>query len=393
MFLSLQEFLSRKVIYALWYSTMTTPDIGRSSVESEQIKQHHGEIIYEPDGLITKIHRKDSQLNRRTVNTYMGMWNEDEDDSSSKNESIEKRRENAQVMANAFYDIVTDFYEYGWGESFHFARTYKEDTFERAIKRHEHYLALKLGLNEKHTVLDVGCGVGGPLREIVRISGANIVGINNNGYQIERCEFYSKKLRISEKTKFVKGDFTAMPRDFDGKFDAAYALEATVHSPKLETVYGEVFRSLKPGGFFACYEWVTTPKYDENDPEHVRVVRGIEEGNSVPSLSSYKQALEAAKNVGFELLESEDKSVLADCYEPWYNTLKGNFSLSGFRMTRVGRWITHKFVYCLECLHIVAPGSSDVTRLLNFTADALVEGGEMGIFTPMFFMLLRKPTN
>lgn len=372
---------------------MTTPDIDHSGVESEQIRQHHGEIIYEPDGFVTKIHRKDGQLNRRIVNTYMGMWKDNVEDSSSKNESIEKRRENAQVMANAFYDIVTDFYEYGWGESFHFARIYRGDTFEQAIKRHEHYLALKLGLNGKHTVLDVGCGVGGPLREIVRISGANVVGINNNGYQIERCEHYSMKLGISEKTKFVKGDFTAMPHEFDGKFDYAYAVEATVHSPKLETVYGEVFRSLKPGGCFAAYEWVTTPKYDENDPEHIRVIRGIEEGNSVPSLSSYKQALDAARNVGFEVLEHEDMSILADYNEPWYFTLKGNFSMRGFRMTRSGRWITHKFVYLLEFLRIAAPGSADVASLLNFTADALVEGGELGIFTPMFFMLLRKPAN
>ncbi|CAG8733543.1 2992_t:CDS:2, partial [Acaulospora morrowiae] len=242
---------------------MTTLDIDHS--ESEHIKRFHGEIIYEPDGFLTKIHRKDSELNRNLVNTYADLWKED---LLNKEESIEKRRENAQVMTNAFYDVVTDFYEYGWGESFHFARTFKGDTFEQSIKRHEHFLALKLGLNEKKKVLDVGCGVGGPLHEIVRLSGAHITGINNNGYQVERCKFYSKKLGVSEKTDFVKGDFTAMPQEFTGKFDSAYAIEATVHSPKLEIVYGEVFRALKPGGLFASYEWVTTPNYDENDPEH-----------------------------------------------------------------------------------------------------------------------------
>ncbi|CAG8552056.1 15233_t:CDS:10, partial [Acaulospora colombiana] len=357
---------------------MPIPEIENSSIESEQIKQHHGEIIYEPDGFLTKIHRKDSQLNRRIVNTYTGMWKEDGTDSSSKDESIEKRRENAQEMTNAFYDIVTDFYEYGWGESFHFARTCKGDTFEQSIKRHEQYLALKLGLNEKHTVLDVGCGVGGPIREIARLTGSNITGINNNGYQIERCKFYSKKLGLGEKTNFIKGDFTTMPCEFNGKFDSAYAIEATVHSPKLEAVYGEVFRALKPGGHFATYEWVTTPKYDANNPEHVRIVRGIEEGNSIPSLSSYKQALDAARNVGFEVLEHEDLSILSEYHEPWYSTLKGSFSLTGFRMSRIGRWVTHGFVSCLEFLRIAAPGSSDVASFLNSTADALVEATKLG---------------
>ena len=48
------------------------------------------------------------------------------------------------------------FYEIkciGWGESFHFARTYKGDTFEQSIKRHEQYLSLKLGMNGKHKTL------------------------------------------------------------------------------------------------------------------------------------------------------------------------------------------------------------------------------------------------
>ena len=41
-------------------------------------------------------------------------------------------------------------------------------------------------------------------------------------------------------------------------------------------VYGQVFHALKPGGLFAFYEWVTTSKYDENNPEHRRIIHGIE---------------------------------------------------------------------------------------------------------------------
>ncbi|CAJ0625944.1 1856_t:CDS:2 [Entrophospora sp. SA101] len=123
---------------------------------------------------------------------------------------------------------------------------------------------------------DIGCGVGGPLREIVRLSGAHVTGINNNGYQIERCKAYSKKLGLENLTDFVKCDFTNIPPELDGKFDSAYAVEATVHAPKLEMVYGEIFRTLKPGGLFASYEWVITDKYDENNPDHKQIIHGIE---------------------------------------------------------------------------------------------------------------------
>lgn len=57
------------------------------------------------------------------------------------------------------------------------------------------------------TVLDVGCGVGGPAREIVKFSGVNVVGLNNNDYQIDRATAYAKREGLSHKLSFQKGDF------------------------------------------------------------------------------------------------------------------------------------------------------------------------------------------
>ena len=56
-------------------------------------------------------------------------------------------------------------------------------------------------------VLDVGCGVGGPAREIAKFAGVNIVGLNNNDYQIERATKYAAKEGLSSQLSFTKGDF------------------------------------------------------------------------------------------------------------------------------------------------------------------------------------------
>ena len=56
-------------------------------------------------------------------------------------------------MVNTFYDLATDFYEYGWGESFHFSRIEKGDTFKEATMKHELYLAMKLALRPDEKVL------------------------------------------------------------------------------------------------------------------------------------------------------------------------------------------------------------------------------------------------
>ena len=108
---------------------------------------------------------------------------------------------------SSYYNLATDLYEYGWGGSFHFCRFAYGEPFKQAIARHEHYLAHSMGIKEGMKVLDVGCGVGGPAREIVKFTGCHVTGFNNNDYQIQRGTHYAKKEGLSDKLDFCKGDF------------------------------------------------------------------------------------------------------------------------------------------------------------------------------------------
>lgn len=61
-------------------------------------------------------------------------------------------------------------------------------------------------------VLDVGCGVGGPAREIVKFTGvAHITGLNLNEYQVARANNYAQREGLGDRLDFVQGDF--MVRD------------------------------------------------------------------------------------------------------------------------------------------------------------------------------------
>lgn len=87
-----------------------------------------------------------------------------------------------------YYSLSTDFFEYGWGQSFNFANRYRGETFDESLQRHESYLALRMGLKAGDKVLDIGCGVGGPLRRIAHLSKAHITGITISDYQIQRAK-------------------------------------------------------------------------------------------------------------------------------------------------------------------------------------------------------------
>ena len=51
---------------------------------------------------------------------------------------------------------------------------------------------------------------------------------------------------------------------------------------QLQQVYGEIYRVLKPGSYFASYEWVSTKEYDPSNKDHVRIIDEINYGNGLP---------------------------------------------------------------------------------------------------------------
>jgi len=320
-----------------------------------------------------------------SVNFYNDHFNEQVDKAG-----LAKRKENYAQMINNFYDLVTSFYEYGWGQSFHFAPRKKWESFEVSIHRHEMYLAHRLGLFKGMKALDCGCGVGGPARYISVFSEASVVGLNNNAYQIERARKLTAEAGLSDSVTFVKGDFMHIPAE-DETFDSVYGIEATCHAPDKVGVYGEMFRVLKPGGTFGIYEWVMTEKYDPTNEEHQRIKWGVEKGNGLPELDTYKVAEEACRKVGFEIIDSRDLAPTSDVPTPWYLPLSGSLSISGWKHTRWGRWITHKAVGAMEWAHLAPKGTTEISRILCETADDLVTGGELDIFTPMWFIVARKP--
>ncbi len=101
---------------------------------------------------------------------YNELFKDNKDASFTTHEDENNRQKGYKTMVSNFYNIVTDFYEWGWCDSFHFAPRSKADSFQRSIDRSEEYLSDKLKLKEGMRVIDCGCGVGGPMRHIAKYS-------------------------------------------------------------------------------------------------------------------------------------------------------------------------------------------------------------------------------
>ena len=177
---------------------------------------------------------------------------------------VEARQRYYARMVGDFYDLVTDFYEFGWGQSFHFAPRHRGESLAASLARHEFFLALRLGLRPGMHVLDVGCGVGGPMRAIARFSGARIVGINASAYQVRRGLEQTRAAGLEHLCAFRHGDFMEIPHD-DGPYDAVYAIEATCHAPERARLFASLARVMRPGALFGSYEWCVTSRYDPGE--------------------------------------------------------------------------------------------------------------------------------
>ncbi|KAF4550809.1 Sterol 24-C-methyltransferase [Elsinoe fawcettii] len=359
-------------------------------------KAMHGKSGQGAGGL-RALFAKNAEAGAMSGQEYFKHW----DGQEAKDETPEQREARRNLYASLtreYYNLSTDLYEYGWGQSFHFCRFSHGEAFKQAVARHEHYLAHMMGMKEGMNVLDVGCGVGGPAREICKFSGANIVGLNNNDYQIERATQYAAKEGLSEKVGFVKGDFMQMAFA-DNTFDAVYAIEATVHAPSLEGIYSEIFRVLKPGGVFGVYEWLMTEKYDNDKPHHREIRLGIEQGDGISNMDKISTALKAIKDSGFILEHHEDLAERPDPY-PWYWPIAGELKYLGsvwdlplvIRMTKIGRSTVHRLVGGLEMLGLAPKGTQKAADNLALAADSLVAGAKEGLFTPMYLMVARKPS-
>ncbi|CAF1095261.1 unnamed protein product [Rotaria sordida] len=310
-------------------------------------------------------------------------------DISSYNEvhqDIDTRKAQYSTLVKNYYSLTTDIYELTWGGSFHCANRYRSETFEESIQRHESYLALRMQLKPGDKILDIGCGVGGPLRRIAYLSGAHITGITISPYQVQRA----REIGVPPNCEFIQGDFMNLPFE-DNSFDHVYAIESVCHAPDKSKCFAEVFRVLKPGGLFLGYDACLTDKYDKQNPEHVEIIRTMEETLALPQLRLTREFVSDLESVGFIV---EENRIIPEADIPSYQPLDKGDSFFSYNHRRTGplvRVLGHGVLWFTEKIRLAPKGTTALSNMCTKSAKSFVRSRKLDIFTSLFFFLARKP--
>ncbi len=125
-------------------------------------------------------------------------------------------------------------------------------------------------------LLDMGCGRGRISHHFATLTGGQVSGYNIDPDQIGNAESWAEQCEMSDRLHFQVGnhhDPLAYP---DQVFDGCFSFQAVwpfFKKHELDDHAAEMFRVLKPGARYACSEYLLTPFFSWDDPEHVALHR------------------------------------------------------------------------------------------------------------------------
>ncbi len=160
-------------------------------------------------------------------------------------------------------------------------------------------LAASLALSPSDEVLDIGSGIGGPARYIVRSFGCRVVGIDLTAEFCDVARRLTDAVGLSGKVEFQQASATDLPFD-DGRFHAAYSQNVSMNIADKAAMFGEAHRVLRPGGSFALSEIAL------GDGGPVIYPTPWSEDGVHSHLLTESETVEALRQSGFEIVSVQD---------------------------------------------------------------------------------------
>jgi arsenite methyltransferase len=164
------------------------------------------------------------------------------------------------------------------------ALTLEKAYHKRDMIRRRRHVREALAAAPGERILDVGCGPGFYVRELLEEIGSagSIVAVDTSPDMLALAR---RRGEGHGNVTFREGSADALPVD-DGRFDAALCVQVMEYVPDPDKALGEIHRALRPGGRAVIWDvdWATV-WWHSNDPDRMRrVLQAWDEHLVHPSL-------------------------------------------------------------------------------------------------------------
>jgi phosphoethanolamine N-methyltransferase len=151
-------------------------------------------------------------------------------------------------------------------------------------------------------LLDIGCGLGGPVFVYAAKYGAKVVGIDLEAHLIERATRRAIELGLDKQCEFLAVEKGPLP--FSNEFfDAVMSAGALTQTADKRAFFKECLRVLKPGGTLSCYDWMKTPGEHSKDMLYFFEMDGLTYAMETP-----ERHAEILQQVGFVDIVLDERS-------------------------------------------------------------------------------------
>jgi len=154
-------------------------------------------------------------------------------------------------------------------------------------------------------VVDIGCGSGGVTIALVCDHGAGrVIGIDVEAPVCDQARARVERRGLSDRIEIRQVSPGPLPFG-DASIDVVFSKDSIVHIPDKETLAVDVFRVLRPGGWFVASDWLIAHD-DEPSPEMAAYIAAEDLDFGMASPRRYRAALEAAGFIDVELVNRNE---------------------------------------------------------------------------------------
>ena len=150
------------------------------------------------------------------------------------------------------------------------------------------------------SILDIGCGIGGPAFEMARTHGATVVGIDLEAPLVARAAKAAAQQGLTDRCTFQTVNAGPLPFA-DECFDIVISAGAFTQTGDKAGILSESYRVLKPGGSLSSYEWLKSEGESSKDMRYWLEMEGLT--YALQTIDEFRDQIEIA---GFIDVAAED---------------------------------------------------------------------------------------